>query len=240
MDLTLQEIKEFLLKFKLTKQIEKFSINLYFLSKGLKPSILWDFGTVNSTKLANLRTLFGTELLILELSGDFFISFKSKLVRTLKECLINLPVFIDVSEDLETPIEASAAVRDMIVDMVECVVEQVDATREDAFLALSVEENWNLSSLFGILLGFPVVYYFDISGDNCLGNLDLTVWSVGVRQVGPISFSVPASMEGLVERRVMRWWEEMTGHKEWRRNIKIGELNILCQRLCVNMPVVTL
>ena len=240
MDYTLQQFYEFITSIRMTKRIEDFSMNLYFLKRGLKPSILWDFGKVNVEKLCGLKSLMGPDLLILDVaSSDYFICLKSSLLKTLEKCLSNPPLFIDASEALEKPEEAGTDVSNLLIRMVQCVLEQIN-NQSDNFLSISVDKSWNLSSLFGILLGFPVVYYYDIIGDNCLGNLDLTVWSVGSGQVNPVSFSSPANMEGMMVDRVARWWGDMVGDKEWGADCQIGELNVCSKKTVVNMPVVVL
>jgi len=241
MEFTLQQLNEFVAKLRLTKRIEEFSMNLYFLKRGLKPSILWDFGKVNIVKLCSLKSLLGTDLLILEVDkNDYFICFKSSLLMTLKNCLLQPPLYIDASEALEKPEEARIEVTNILKEMVQCVLEQILKNHSDDFISVSVEQNWNLSSLFGILLGFPAVYYFDILGNNCLGNLNLSVWSVGAGQFTPVSFSTPVNMEGLMVDRVAGWWSDMVDDSEWGDDCQIGELDIFTNKTVVNMPVVVL
>ena len=241
MDLTLRQLNELIAKLRLTKRIEEFSMNLYFLKRGLKPSILWDFGKVNIDKLLSLKTLLGPDLIILEVAKqDYFICLRPRLLRTLKNCLIKPPLFIDASEALEKPEQARTELTITLNGMVQCVLDQILNNHSDDVISVSVEQTWNLSSLFGILLGFPAVYYFDILGNNCLGNLDLTVWSIGRGHVTPVSFSTPANMEAVVMERVAKWWSDMVGDSEWGENCLIGELDICSNKTVVNMPVVVL
>lgn len=241
MCITTQQLKDFISHNRLTKKTEEFAINLYFLIKGLKPSILWDFGKMNTDKLRCLGRLLGRDFLILEVANnDYFICLKTRLITTLKNSLLDPPLYVDVSEALEVPSEATSKVADLLAVMVKSVIEQIDTNISDNLLCISVEDHWNISSLFGILLGFPVVYYYDINAGNCLGNLDLTVWSVGCGQLCPISFSAPAFMEGLAMDRVVRWWTNMEGNNQWGVNCDIGELSIASKKSVVNMPVVVL
>ena len=236
----LQGMKQFILKGKLTKRVDEFSIDLYFLTKGLKPTILWDFGKVDIEKLSSLRSLLGKDLVIVEVVCDYFICFKSSLVTLLNNCLLNLPVLIDVSETLSAPVEAADDVRNMVTTMVESFLGQVTGQVDDSLHVIDIQQSWNLSTLFGLLLGFPVVYYFDPSGDNCLSNRDLTIWRVGSGHAWPVSFSVPTELEQVVENKVKQWWEQLGQSKEWSKDFHMGELVIVSKKCSVNMPVVVL
>ena len=48
-------------------------------------------------------------------------------------------------------------------------------SNSDDVIDINLEQNWNGCSLFGILLGFPCVYYYDVesSDQNCLSHAQL-------------------------------------------------------------------
>ena len=48
-------------------------------------------------------------------------------------------------------------------------------SNSDDVIDINLEQNWNGCSLFGILLGFPCVYYYDVesSDQNCLSYAQL-------------------------------------------------------------------
>ena len=179
MSLKLSEIRKCVGSLKLTKRVKDLTIDLYFLTCGLKPSILWDYGRTEPEKLARLGALLGGDLIILELGCDHLISFKTRLVNLLNSYHLNPPSLIDVSENLANPVVADSEALDNTLLMVESVQNQIVATKDSVTVKIAVQECWNLSTLFGILLGFPVVYYYDTSAGNCLGNRDLAVWRVG-------------------------------------------------------------
>jgi len=245
MGLKLSELRKCVGALKLTRRTNDLTIDLFFLTRGLKPSILWDYGTTQPQLLARLGGLIGGDIIIMVLGSDYLISYKTRLQTLLNSFPVNPPVLLDVSESLATPVLASREALDNTRLMVQSVQQQIVASNDELVVEIAVEDSWNLTTLFGILLGFPVVYYYDTSGGNCLGNLDLAVWRVGgtwakVASSWPVSFSVPCELEEVVERRVRLWWEGVGEGKEWGINYEKEDLIIITETDIANMPFLAL
>ena len=59
----------------------------------------------------------------------------------------------------------------------------------------------NLTTMFGLLLCYPVVYYYDTNIEgNCLSNRDLTVFSMGYNKLWPSCFSVPENLPTAIKQ----------------------------------------
>ena len=79
MSLKLSELRKSVGSLKLSKRPNDLTIDLYFLTSGLKPSILWDYGSTEPEKLSSLGALLGGDLIILVLGCDYLISYKTRL-----------------------------------------------------------------------------------------------------------------------------------------------------------------
>ena len=138
--------------------------------------------------------------------------------------------FVNVSGHLERPelIDLNVPGWEHVRLMLERVLfqlERIDAVFSGetaspaAVHCLDVDPSWNLTSVFGWLLGYPVVYWFDQRsvdrGVNCLGMEPLCVYEV-VRSQGDSanlsshtvwSFSVPCALRDVCEPAIQAWWQ---------------------------------
>ena len=59
-------------------------------------------------------------------------------------------------------------------EMLKTTAKKLQSNSDDV-IDINLEQNWNGCSLFGILLGFPCVYYYDVesSDQNCLSYAQL-------------------------------------------------------------------
>jgi len=241
------------------KNISDISINLVALKVGLKPSVLWDFCSMDVEKLKALLTLVFEEethkLGILQVNGDFFVCELATLVRQLKHSSQNPPVIIDVSKEKTSPCLANCGILNQVKEMTLSVIEQIQElcqTTELTYVELNIDLSWNITTLYGLLLGFPVLYWFNHlqSSDNCLSHQDLQIHSIQVVSDNfsgsPTSFSVPLSLASLTEKAVVTWWQDLSLGKDWTREVEdegaefvIGDLGTARTSVrVVNLPVV--
>jgi len=244
------------------KNISDISINLIALLVGLKPSVLWDFCSVDIEKLTFvLRNAFEArthELSVLEVNGDLFVCELPSLVRHLRQCARNTRVVIDVSKN-QSPCLANSDVLNQVTEMTLNVLQQIEKLRElrstsdqlDVDFStsgqLDVDFRWNVTTLYGLLLGFPVLYWFNHSEslDNCLSFQDLQVHSLEVSSEEfsgvPTSFSVPSSLAGDTNRAVLAWKEGLALNKKEGEPAVIQGLGIVKTSVrTVNLPVVAM
>jgi len=182
--------------------------NLCMLAAGRKPCVLWDFCAFQADLASALcsECLEGETGVIFKLEDDYFLCKKADLTRHLASSLDNPPVFIDIAG--HSPTMCSSDTVMLILDWVRNLLHEVEASllayqtggqqkcqESVPILALVSRPEWNLSTLFGVLLGYPVVYWFPKFQDQyCLSNEDLKVYSVELDGASVISFSVPLAL----------------------------------------------
>ena len=153
-------VKEQMKKCKDVKCCE-ISLNLYMLCTRRKPSLLLDFCRFENSGLdkACLNAV-GDGAFILKLDLDYFVFNKTILVSHLHRILTeNTSVYIDISSSNPSPVLCSSTIVTQINSSVEQVLLNLEKSK-NSFLYLENTEFWNLSTLFGVLLGFPVVYWY--------------------------------------------------------------------------------
>ena len=137
------------------------SVNLYMLCTMRKPSVLLDFCRFDNSGLdqASLNAV-GDDAVIFKLDMDYFIFKKSIMVSHLMGCLTqNSPVYIDVSGSNPSPVVCSRSTVSQINCSIQQLLQNLDKNT-NRFFHLENTASWNLSTLFGVLLGYPVVYWF--------------------------------------------------------------------------------
>ena len=203
--MSLPEIEAILLKLRLTKKNRELAVNIYYVLSNLKPGVLWDFGNVDIPKLLLLRCLI-SDLVIVVVDVDFFISSRRVILESLSNLLAEPPLFVDISRQLADPLPASPQVQEEQTTFLSHAINLItEAT--DSVVTLQMEAGWNLCSVFGMLLGFPVVYYTDTEEGNCLANVDLTLYRVMTDQCSSslTSFSLPSRLEVEASDKISRW-----------------------------------
>lgn len=224
----LADIEQEVRKLRITKKYKELSLILYFLMEGKKPSFLWDLGNVITSDLLKLKIFF-SDLVVINISGDYLVSTSELIKQHFQDLNMNFPLIVDISCDRKEP---QIATSEIIVDqkcMTVEVMKQISDSAEEV-IDLPSKESWNISTLFGILLGYPVVYYYDISNENnCLSNRDLLVHKIGIKDIWATSFSVPANIE--VGSRISQWAETV---------INVSTDDIIFQTESVNLHSVVL
>lgn len=188
------------------------------VDSGLKPALLYDSNSASADQvqqyLASLQSsqIVSKLLVTLDLNGNSVIV-NPVAVRSNVEQLFHdrNVVAIDVCHSLEKPAIADPLRRElqsMTHDLLLLFrgLEQLKENEKPYFVGEKSEE-WNLCTVFGLLLGYPVTYWFDQtkSFENCLAMTPLVVTTASAMwQVGPAShrfclysFSVPADLQEL-------------------------------------------
>lgn len=168
---------------KWSKSFKEISYQIHFVNLGVKRGFLWDFGVTIDSNLFNL--------FILELIEIGLISNSLKVVTLLDEVfLINYKmespqfVFVNVTKNTEPKI---------IEENNSENIWYKNFIHENSISKLIPPVNFCIPSLIGILIGFPVIYWYDnnISDENCLGNVALNVYQAHFEESLVMSFSIP-------------------------------------------------
>jgi len=225
---------------------------------GLKPALLYDSNGADVEQvqeyLISLQSvqLVSKSLLTLALSGNALIINPAVVMSNLEQLLNsnNHVIVINVCHSLENPSIIDPVkndLRNMIQELLIVLrqfVQQVEVKK-----TLYVEEkcnNWNLCSLFGIVLGYPATYWFDQnrSFENCLAMTPLMVtkasatWKAccGTHTFLLYSFSIPAALHKDTQCNVDRWNFRLK--ERFQQQTFFSDLNI-CQSV-VTLPSVCL
>lgn len=187
---------------KWSKYFKEIAYQIHFVNLGVKRGFLWDFGVTINSELFNLFILELVETGILE--SNFL-----KVVTLLDEVfLINYKiespefVFVDVTRTIEPKV------------IEENNSELIWYHENSSVSKLIPSENLCIPTLIGILIGFPVIYWYDnkISDENCLGNVLLNVYQACFEDCTVMSFSIPEFLvinNSTVKNLIEIWIKEL-------------------------------
>lgn len=193
-------------------------------ARGSKPGFLWDVNEPTDRAVTDcLRLCSATgDVRALRLGRDVLLCNVPETLRRLADAQL-VAKFVDVSAKLRSP-RVLATPPPGVADMLSSLRRQLaDAASSPVFCdaafadVVPADGGWNLCTAFGVLLGYPVVYWFDGDADaaNCLAMEELNV--VRVRGAGRTpaewddvySFSFPLALGVELKPHVDAWWEQL-------------------------------
>ncbi|KAL4673942.1 hypothetical protein H8959_017876 [Pygathrix nigripes] len=225
------------------------------VARGLKPAVLYDCNCAGASELQSyLEELQGLGFLnfglhILEIGENSLIVSPEHVCQHLEQVLLGTIAFVDVSSCQPHP---SVCSLDQLQDLKALVAEiithlqglQRDLSPSAVSHSRLHSSDWNLCTVFGILLGYPVPYTFHLNqgDDNCLALTPLRVftarisWLLGRPPILLYSFSVPESLfPGL--RHILNTWEKDL-RTRFRTQNDFADLSISSE--IVTLPAVAL
>lgn len=190
---------------------------------GLKPALLYDSNGASADQLqlylSSLQSsqLVSKSLLTLDLNGNALIV-NPDAVRSNVERLIRGDVaVVDVCHSLERPAVADLCrLKSMANDLLLLLkgLQHLKEAEEPHYVGEESEE-WNLCTVFGLFLGYPVTYWFDQtkSFENCLSMTPLMVTAASVtwqtdataHRCCLYSFSIPAVLLEEIRPSLENW-----------------------------------
>ena len=211
-----------------SKCYRSFLLDIVAIFLGLKPSLLFDYAVVEwknairliaglATKTSNLSD-FSPLLYVLKVDEDIFYADLSLLVKRLRES-VDMEEFtlIDISGKLQEPRVLEKELADSVKRQFHRIVEDLEekykelTQRGEELVVLDSrvmnlsnygDDNWCAPSIFGFLLGYPVIYWCDRAGDlcNCLSMVPLNRYTLTFK-IAPSALHarLPASYYKLVE-----------------------------------------
>jgi len=224
---------------------------------GLKPALLYDTNSASAEQVQQylnslqLSELVSRSLLTLGLNGDALIvnpvSVRSVLERLFRD---GGTVMIDVCHSLEKPAIIDP-LRRGLKSIAQDLLLLLGGTQQlrDAEKPLYVPEKsgkWNLCTVFGLLLGYPVTYWFDQtkSFENCLSMTPLQLTTVTATWQADAaghrcclySFSIPADLHKEIHSHLEDW--ELRLQERFQQQSVLKELTV-CKSM-VTLPSVCL
>ena len=133
--------------------------------------------------------------------------------------------------------------------MIKDIVGQLDQIRSNTkdskiYQIIASHSDWNITTIFGILLDYPVVYWYEdnVNADTCLSCKDLTNYKLNiVNSDAPLmdhsiySFTIPMSViDESIQNKIDQWIS---------RVLEIGimhKVKLNCERCNVNFSHILL
>ena len=206
------------------------TLDIIVVDFGIKPAFLFDYGTVTATKMSELLSsahasgFLRTELCVVCIEMDLLIVSPKTLHSEPFESLFEKLAIVDISGSLTQP---------NIVDdkeLLKTTFEEFNKIKcfTGSIKSLKVSDNheFNPSTLFGLLLGYPAVYWYDMNSDiNCLsmqallcykviGTLNQSSKEVNQMEHNMFSFSVPEQCQH--HSLVQSWFDQIQNHTDWK------------------------
>lgn len=203
-------IKKYLHSFNWNKHLKLIANQIHYVHIGFKVGFLWDIGQRIEYKviLDILNDLkkhkYISDDVILFILDDNYIIVNS---RKLSD-ICNEPTsiaFIDCSENLKLPLLLNG-IPNVILQKLKI---QLNNTYNE-YCEIVVDDVC-VPTMFGILIGYPVVYWYntELSNENCLSNIDLIIYqSIQDEDVLIQSFSVPKMLHDVPQiQNALREWK---------------------------------
>ena len=181
---------------------DQIATQLYFVVVGVKMGYLWDIGppvdvfviTQFITELHSCDTTFEDLRIVSFPSSDICVlNIKSYL-----KCTITDLVFVNVTKSIGCPKIIDLSNAKSLVDMLNNVHEQLTslACKTSLVLLLQIQQHFCVPTIFGILCGFPIVYWYDSTmlDENSLSNQNLMVFQAFHGDVLMFSISCPYTL----------------------------------------------
>ncbi|KAM8867167.1 UPF0739 protein C1orf74 homolog [Synchiropus picturatus] len=181
---------------------------------GLKPALLYDTNAATPEQVTRYLTSLQSDQLVsdslhtLHLNDNTLI-FNQVTLRSNLQRILNQDgmIVMDVCQSLETPTIIDGPLRSIVQDLL-CLLE--GQFKKTCCVAERSNE-WNLCTVFGLLLGYPATYWFDQtkSFENCLSMTPLSVTTASAtlhrHRFSLYSFSVPAALLKYTQAALEDW-----------------------------------
>lgn len=189
--------------------------NLLSISNRIKPSYLWDI-PVDTEKVTQLlhvlkqKNMISKYVVTLKMGEDVISSNFLELKCILNSIPNSFQRFINCSVELEKPeiLKDLSGVNKVITELLDLTIK--DGPKD--VLPIEINSSWCVPCIFGVLLGYPVVYWTS-SAENNLSSLPLNLFKVSycgeqfsVKNL--YSFTVPCSVE--LSLHVEQWKSSLT------------------------------
>ncbi|XP_055069326.2 UPF0739 protein C1orf74 homolog [Misgurnus anguillicaudatus] len=231
------------------------TVQILAVDLGVKYAVLYDCNAASPEQiqlfLKSLQELgiVKSTLRVLSIDDNTIIFNPTAMESYLNELLQNKRVFlIDISPSRKQPVLTGFEERteNMIKSLSGLIINGVDESSSVIVVNNEMYNEWNLCTLFGILLGYPATYWFDQTKgfDNCLSMIPLAACTVRVKwQKNDInhcsclySFSIPDELWGELQTHMQQWTESLR-----ERFNKQTILSDFCfTRDIITLPAVTL
>ena len=217
---------------KASKFWRRLLLDIMLVDEGLKPGFLFDYACPSIDKLCTfIQELYEkgsirNKLMVVSIEVDVFVGNIEVLLSNLRKIVATSVsngqtdepgpmVLVDASDDIENPKKVDKCHETVIIKQIENILSQLSEDRSRPMIALKCDGFCN-TTLFGILLNYPVVYWTSSREGNCLGMVPLNVYTLTIpvnKLMGPefafdydiYSFTAPKALEKVCESVVEKW-----------------------------------
>lgn len=163
-----------------------------------KRGFLFDCGTLDVEKLVDLvrrlkkDSLIAREVTVAVVKEDIFILNTRKFQSDMPGCCPIVSIVINVSGSLKSPEKVnSGSVESIFNEITSQLINNIEAD----VITLNLDDNWSVPTIFGFLIGYPVLYCLQPEQeDNNLSFVELLVFQVLMQTEVLISFSIPKAI----------------------------------------------
>ena len=202
-----------------------FMKDIAFIFLGLKPSLLFDYAIVDSENALRLIRSFNAKGLIyrsldvVQVGEDIFFTRLKPLISALRKA-VDCEEFtlINVSGKLKEPLVLEDEISNRVIEQFRIIVATLEQKLNDSALqslqednlwtnrlvdlrGLFTKEEWCIPSMFGFLLGYPVIYWCEkASEDNNLSLVPLNRYKFTFKASSLLSSRIPRYCRTIAER----------------------------------------
>ncbi|XP_048409274.1 UPF0739 protein C1orf74 homolog [Stegostoma tigrinum] len=227
----------------------------------LKPTFLFDYSPAKAEQVQNYiqevqkTRLLSQHLHILSIEENVLIINLNKAIRHLERTLQeNRVPIIDVSADRSSPRVAETCISNQVKAQLDLILKHLKSQVvqrgrcESGVVSASkiFSSEWNLCTIFGFLLGFPISYWFDFNKtfENCLSMTELRVFSASAfchritknLKHQMYSFSIPEVLYLELQSAVESWNRDL--QSDFTKQSNFSELSFSTEITC--QPAITL
>ncbi|XP_023238283.1 UPF0739 protein C1orf74 homolog [Centruroides sculpturatus] len=200
------------------------------VDEDIKPAYIWDVYNATSQEVKeylnelHVASIIHNPLQVLRVKDTLMVTWPIRLVNYLQNIIVDDDcAFVDITNNTAPSVLKEYKNLQAIEDMVENVIKQLKEIINlslDSELEIICDTKWNLTSLFGILSGYPVVYWYDCEMEkstsiSCLFTSTLKIYhvwasiSAGKPNHRIYSFSIPESLVTEVRCHVSAWFDKL-------------------------------
>ena len=211
---------------------------LLCLNEGVKPGFLWDYSDMPTEKLKSLLMLFNAKgfinknIVMLSIDEDTLIINLDTVTRNFSGYLGNTHSWlIDITKP--EPKIATAEIHSSFVELIRSLLEQLGMTKSKEsdqaandenktapshggiVYKIKLPESANVSTVFGMILGNPQIYWWNSSADgSTLSGMPLKIYNFNAKckllpdndnELELFSFSIPEALEGKIKIHIQQW-----------------------------------
>ncbi|XP_053313579.1 UPF0739 protein C1orf74 homolog [Spea bombifrons] len=207
----------------------KLAADILSVDCGLKPCFLYDYSGAGVhqiqgyvEELQHMGFIKG-HLHILNIADNILIINVTRAMSCISALVHSNDFYlIDVSASLNQPVVCNRDDVPLIQSQLNYLLDHLTQYQHEQPATVSVGDvqfpDWNLCTIFGFLLNFPAVYWFDTTSgfENCLSLVPLRHLTVqgdcsrlGLKRTHIYSFTVPESVCHILQKHLEDWFEKL-------------------------------